>query len=340
MATLDFYKDDGSKVKLSLADDPANPGQYLPKSAGDLSLGTPGTGEPAHAGGSTGLIGWARDILANGASILAKIAAFGTSEAPSADVLSVQYPSAYVGKATLTGVNQALTVDTLGAAQIAFHFPQATVSMVIIEGVNSNAGTPSWIPMKFIRPSPVDAVSNLNYSGSGQNFGAGDIILVSCAGFDQIRCRVSTHTSAFEVLASRIFSPGLNHVFAELSNQTVIPVSVGTITIPSNCSVYYTDTDTPLAANATFTGSTRTMQPGNNKFTANFYTETSPSSESSCILQSSHDLGWGYAVAAPTVMASPVNTISVERTAPYYRIYIAQSATAAAYTRILSSQTP
>jgi len=328
MATLDFYKSDGTQVKVSLADDPANPGQYLPKSNGDLLLGTPGTSEPAHAGGSTGLIGWLRDILA-------KIAAFGTSSAPSADVLSVQYPTSYVSKATLGALNAALTVDTLGAAQIVFHFPQSTGSLVVIEGQNSNATTPVWEPMKFLRPSPVEVVTNLNYSGSGQSFASGAIIIVSCAGFTQIRCRVSTHYSSFEVLASRLFNPGLNHVFCELSNQTTIPVSV-----QDNPAQYYTDTTTPLGANATFTGSTRTMAVGNNKFTANFYTETIPSSQSSCTVQSSHDLGWGYALAAPTVQASPVSTISVERTAPYYRIHIVQSATAATYTRILSSQTP
>lgn len=38
MATLDFYKSDGTQVKVSLADDPANPGQYLPVC---LSAGAP-----------------------------------------------------------------------------------------------------------------------------------------------------------------------------------------------------------------------------------------------------------------------------------------------------------
>ena len=327
MATLDFYKSDGTQVKVSLADDPANPGQYLPKSNGDLLLGTPGTGEPAHAGGSTGLIGWARDILA-------KIAAFGTSAAPSADVLSVQYPNAYVGKATLGVLNAALTVDTLGASQISFHFPNGTSGCgVLIEATNSNATVPTWNAIKYLRTAPVSQIYNLTY-GAMTGFSAGDVINADCAGFSQVRIRIAAFAASFEVLATRIYCPGIKAVFAELSNQTTL-----TVVASLNTGVYYTDTTTPLAANATFTGSTRTMAVGNNRFTANMTADVSSAANGFRIRRSTDNTNWYYGAEAwdSANLAAQLTTI---RTAPFYQLYIANGPSPQTVFVITSSQTP
>jgi len=65
VARFDLFQG-GNRVPMTVEDDPDNVGQYvLP---GARALGTPGTGEPAHAGGSTGVIGWLRDILASNAT--------------------------------------------------------------------------------------------------------------------------------------------------------------------------------------------------------------------------------------------------------------------------------
>ena len=101
---------------------------------------------------------------------------------------------------------------------------------------------------------------------------------------------------------------------------------------------YYVDTVTPLAANTIFTGSVRTMLPGNNRFTANFYSDTG-SASLACYIFSSQD-GVSYLLNDFGVTANPVVTVSIPRTANYYQISMIQSATPATVTRILSSQTP
>lgn len=293
-------------------------------------LGTPGTGEPAHAGGSTGLIGWARDILA-------KIAAFGTSAAPSADVLSVQYPNTYVGKATISAMNQALTVDTLGASQIAFNLPQGSQGAVIFEGINSNATTPAWAALRCLSEGTFGPV----YSSPGSVYiSAGGTFRADCAGLTQIRARAATYLSSYEILAHRIYSPGLIPAVTEPSN-----VSSNSIYTILGTGAYYTDTTTPLAANATFTGSSRTMSIGNHRFNASFYTNTN-SVAGGCIVESSVDGGSVWlpepqsAAAIVNGSVIPVATISVIRTAPQYRVKLIQSATPAGTTRVTSSQTP
>lgn len=332
MATLDFYKSDGTQVKLSLVEDPANPGQYLPKSNGDLLLGTPGTGEPAHAGGSTGVIGWLRDILANGASLLAKIAAFGTSSAPSADVLSVQYPNTYVGKATLGALNAALTVDTLVACQIAFTSDQVMPGGMtfVIEGTNANAASPVWSALRFFS----EIGGALYVASSGATMGVGGKFIVSCAGMTQVRVRITEYSSgSWEVLAHRVYLPSFSTNISMPTNTSATPL----FTVDSNA-VYYTDTTTPLAANATFTGSTRAMLEGNNFFNAYFRSDTSGASFQ--IEVSTNNVNWRLGLPLVSSTANSPSNQSMRRTTSFYRVVCVAGAAAQSVLNIHSSQTP
>ena len=297
-------------------------------------LGTPGTGEPAHAGGSTGLIGWARDILA-------KIAAFGTSAAPSADVVSVQHPNTYVSKSTLSILNAALTVDTLGAAQIAFYAPQTTPGGMglIFEGTNSNATSPVWTSLRYLHEGSY--APYYSPPGGGNFMVAGNTYRVDCAGVTQIRVRVSAYTSgSWEVLAHRVYSPGLIPTVNEPSNTSSNQTYVLQVTTPSNCSQYYNDSVTPLGASATFTGSTRTMATGNNFFNA-LYMSDQLSIGSAAQIQGSQDAGVTW---RPHLQASASPGIGLpmtsKRTVTSYRLVYTNGATLQTYFSATSSQTP
>jgi len=323
MATLDFYKSDGTQVKVSLADDPANPGQYLPKSNGDLLLGTPGTGEPAHAGGSTGLIGWARDILA-------KIAAFGTSSVPSADVVSVQYPNAYVGKATLGALNAALTVDTLGAAQIAFNAAQTTPGgfQVTFEGTNSNATTPIWTALRYVHEgsymSPI-------YSAPGSGvLIAGYTCRVDCAGLTQVRVRCSAYSSGTcEVLAHRVYSPGLIPTVNEPSNTSSNGIYVSQLNgyAATAYGSQAEDTSTPLAAGTTFTSSARNTATGSiGSYTIDSISDQASAANGVKIQRSTNFTTWFDVWSGSATANTPLQQ-RVWVTTPYMRVTYTNGAT-------------
>lgn len=321
MARFDLFQG-GNRVPMTVEDDPDNVGQYvLP---GARALGTPGTGEPAHAGGSTGLIGWARDILA-------KIAAFGTSGVPSANVISVQGPPNQYGTITFTAINQALTLNCEGMASANFYC-RSTGTLGIQIQLDYGDGT--WRVSEFLlRSAEINGLSMQYFMVTpALNAWYG----CSTKGAKRVRIIAVAWTSGgvFDgvVSASPIYSA------VEIAGNTTLS-NVTTINTPSSCSVYYTDTTAPLAASALFIGSTRTMLPGNNRFVANFYTDTG-SGPASCVMESSHDLGYGFLPATTGATAAPVATISAERAAPYYRLYMFQSATPATVTRILSSQIP
>lgn len=289
-------------------------------------LGTPGTGEPAHAGGSTGLIGWARDILA-------KIAAFGTSAAPSADVLSVQYPNAYVGKATLGALNAAFTVDTLGASQLQYTFPQGTAGGMTItfEGTNSNATMPAWSQLKWIQSAAPGIV------GYATGWGVGQPALVDCAAFTQIRCRVTAYTSgASEVLAHRSYNPS-NHLvtWEPLNNSTY------SLQITQNTSVAYEDSIAPLAAGATFTGSTRVVAVGNSYFHARANSDVA-SAASGFEISETPDISvnWRSAARGSVTAGEPVPLKIVKTGDNTYRVRYTNGASPQTWFLITSSQTP
>ena len=298
-------------------------------------LGTPGTGEPAHAGGSTGVIGWLRDILA-------KIAAFGTSAVPSADVVSVQYPNAYIGKATLGALDEALTVDTLGASQIAFNFPQGNgAGAVVFEGANTNATSPTWVLLRTLRPL---GNFGLTMRGNGQaSVDAGDQVLVECAGFNQARIRISAYTSgSFEAIAQRIYSPGLVPVCAEISTTyyTTASSTANPLGTFLSTGIYYTDTTTPLAANAAFVGSTRTMAQGNNFFNIQIQASGGSSAANGSRIQKSSDAtDWFHCIDGSLVDSNPMNS-SARRTTTYYRVLYSNGVSPQGTFSVTSSQTP
>lgn len=297
-------------------------------------LGTPGTGEPAHAGGSTGLIGWARDILANGASILAKIAAFGATGAPSANALSVQGPPNQYGTITFTAVNQALTLNCEGMASANFYCRSEGNLGIQIQ---LDYGDGTWHASEFLfRSADINGLSMQYYMvmpALNAWYGC------STKGAKRVRIIAVVWTSGgvFDgvVSASPIYSA------VEIARNTTLS-NVTTINTPSNCSVYYTDTTAPLAANATFTGSTRTMAVGNNKFTAEVLSDVL-TGNTATRLQASTDSGstWGNTGPAPGNPAGNIPFVmEANRRAEHYRVIHQNGATPQSSLRIISSQIP
>ena len=105
--------------------------------------------------------------------------------------------------------------------------------------------------------------------------------------------------------------------------------------------VYYVDTTTPLAANATFTGSDRAMAAGNSRFTADFYADRVSASVGARI-ENIVDSGVAYLpVAGDGVDPGIALQLTVIRTTGSYRVFYANGATAqTSLFRISSSQTP
>ena len=293
-------------------------------------LGTPGTGEPAHAGGSTGLIGWARDILANGASILAKIAAAGTSGVPSPDVMSVQGPPNQFASVTFTGNNQELILNCEGMSSAVFVCRLAGVLSV---SYHLDYGNGIWADIEYFRHSSSSTAGAIG-------FGAHTPVLaywylVSTRGAKRVRLSTTAWTSG------GVFDAVVNTdspvVQAEIVNTIA---AVGAVTTPSNCSEYYTDTATPLAANALFIGSTRAMLAGNNKFNSLAVSDLG-STTNGFFTQGSTDVGTTWRNhKLLTMPASDPTPSEVQRTVNSYRIGFQNGASAQTFFSLTSSQTP
>lgn len=105
--------------------------------------------------------------------------------------------------------------------------------------------------------------------------------------------------------------------------------------------VYYTDTTTPLAAGATFTGSSRTMNVGNNYFNATFYSQEIGNALGT-FLQNSLDgtTEWAQATPVNQLQGYTALTHRAVRTAPFYRVTHTNGEGAQTLFRITSSQTP
>lgn len=258
----------------------------------------------------------------------------GTAAVPSSDVQTVQYPTSYVGKATLALLNAAYTVDTLGASQIQFHIATMGSASVIIEGTNSNATSPAWTSLRSLYAGSFGPV----YPSPGAQFvNAGNTLLVDCAGQTQIRFRLATYTSgSIEVLAHRSYCPALRAVASEPSNTSSNPI----YTIASQQSVFYADTATPLGTSASFTGSTRTMLAGLNAFNA-LYIADQPSIGSAATIQGSSDSGvtWRAHAVGTQTAGTPV-PLRAPRTVTTYRLAFSNGPTGQGYFSATSSQTP
>ena len=299
-------------------------------------LGTPGTGEPAHAGGSTGLIGWARDILA-------KIAAFGTSGVPSANVISVQGPPNQIGSITYGAINQALTLNCEGLGCAAFYCRSAGTASVRVE---LDFGNGVW-------QSAECAIHTANASAPIMFYGATSYsvnqwVVVNTRGADQVRllCTAFTSAATFDGVVSP-FPVLYAAEITQFGSATTLPTvtTVGTVTTPSNCSVYYTDTTTPLGSNATFTGSSRTMAAGNNAFNAEAVADQNFATEGLRIQSSSDGSTWGATTArsgSAVVFgtASCVGVATIKRTSAFYRVVLINGVNAQSSLRLASSQTP
>lgn len=114
------------------------------------------------------------------------------------------------------------------------------------------------------------------------------------------------------------------------------------ISVQDNPAQYYTDTTTPLAANATFTGSTRTMAVGNNQFTAEVLSDVL-TGNTATRLQASTDSGstWGNTGPTPGNPAGNIPFVmEVNRRAGHYRVIHQNGATPQGSLRIISSQLP
>ena len=224
-------------------------------------LGTPGTGEPAHAGGSTGLIGWARDILA-------KIAAFGTSGVPSANVISVQGPPNQIGSITYGAINQALTLNCEGLGCAAFYCRSAGTASVRVE---LDFGNGVW-------QSAECAIHTANASAPIMFYGATSYsvnqwVVVNTRGADQVRllCTAFTSAATFDGVVSP-FPVLYAAEITQFGSATTLPTvtTVSTVSAVSQINGFATtafgnfttDTLTPLAAGATFTSSARSCLSG------------------------------------------------------------------------------
>ena len=104
--------------------------------------------------------------------------------------------------------------------------------------------------------------------------------------------------------------------------------------------VYYTDTTTPLAANASFIGSTRAMLAGNNKFNSLAVSDLG-STTNGFFTQGSTDVGTTWVNhKLLTVPASDPTPSEVQRTVNSYRIGFQNGGSAQAFFSLTSSQTP
>ena len=319
-------------------------------------LGTPGTGEPAHAGGSTGLIGWARDILA-------KIAAFGTSAAPSADVLSMQ-EGQLVTSSVLSTSGATHVALCSGMSEVVFRIydnaggpsviPSSTT--VAAEGWHSAHGSEAtstnWVPIRTVQDSAISYLVQWGESTQGQinpNTWHPNQYIASCVGFEKVRIRLTgTPASPYKVISA--VHPSSNRVSRLVTAKLVCDANTTSTSqaqplytyTTNNTAVYYNDSVTPLAASATFTGSTRTMATGNNFFNAVFFSDANGAALGAQIQNAPDGTNWRGASPADALQGyiALVHRAVRTSTTPSYRVIYANGGTAQTFFSLTSSQTP
>lgn len=298
-------------------------------------LGTPGTGEPAHAGGSTGLIGWARDILA-------KIAAFGTSGVPSDNVISVQGPPNQYADFVFTAINQSLVLNCEGLGAAVFY---SRVGASATFQVQLDFGGGNWFPCECMVHAAGSGTAGPSYAAF--YLPTGQWATVSTRGAKQVRITTITYSTTGAI--SGIVSLYPLVTTTEVSNFNAVAIlptvnTVGTVTTPSACSVYYTDTTTPLGAGATFTGSSRTMAAGNNKFVAYTVADQVSFTDGFRIQSSVDNTNWfPIEKATSTVLfgtGSCIAKLVADRDTSFYRVSLTNGPYGQSILRITSSQTP
>lgn len=263
----------------------------------------------------------------------------GAAGTPSTDVVSVQGPPNQFGTITFTGNTQYLTLKCEGMASATFF---CRLGGTLNCQVSLDYGNGIWQPAEVFIHTAAAVAATVQYTGFTPLIN--NWYMCNTRGAKQVRIGTTSWTSGGVV--DGVVSPtplSMNVEISGIATNATLPVvgTVSQIITPSSCSIYYTDTTTPLAANATFTGSSRTMAVGNNAFNAIFSSDANGAALGAQI-QNSPDAGTNWRGASPAnALTGDVALVHrAPRTLPTYRVIYANGGTAQTYFCITSSQTP
>jgi hypothetical protein len=224
-------------------------------------------------------------------------------------------------RATLGALNAELIMDCVGAAQIAFHFPQVGPAgmNVIYEGINDLASTPVWTVQRWINP----VIPAVNTGSDVVTLGMQ--ALVACGGFTRIRSRVSSYTSgSCQVVGKVLYVPAAPDIISLVSSvSSVTSFSTGAFHGANS------DTTTVLAANAVFTGSSRSVGASSSLFFYADFFSNQASATGGCAIEKSIDAFVTAILATPPQSLTagvPVN-MRAPITAAQYRVKYTNGAT-------------